>query len=153
VLPLQGDRLPIPYLITAANERSPEFSPDGAWIAYTSDPTGADEVYLRPYPGPGEATQVSIGGGREPLWSHDGRTIYYRGGGHVMSVSVSRQGREIRVGDPAPLFKDRYGGAYPWSGMRTYDLSNTGRFIMHRRPTTEAGTIRVTEHWLDGLQR
>ena len=153
VLPLQGDGIPVPYLVTAANERSPEFSPDGAWIAYTSDPAGADEVYLRPYPGPGEVIQVSIGGGREPLWSHDGRTIYYRGSGQVMAVPVSTEGTEIRVGDPAPLFKDRYGGAYPWSGMRTYDLSTTGRFIMHRRPTTEAGTIRVTEHWLDGLER
>jgi serine/threonine-protein kinase len=152
VLPMQGDRTAIPWLVTGANERSPEFSPDGAWIAYTSDPTGADEVYLRPYPGPGEATQVSIGGGREPLWSHDGRTLYYRGGGRVMSVSIGTEGKEIRVGDPAPLFEDRYGGAYPWSGMRTYDLSTTGRFIMHRRPTAEAGTIRVTEHWLDGLE-
>ena len=153
VLPMQGDRKPIPWLVTAANERAPEFSPDGAWIAYTSDPTGADEVYLRPYPGPGEAIQVSIGGGREPLWSHDGRTIYYRGGGHVMSVPVGRNGGEMRVGDPAPLFKDRYGGAYPWSGMRTYDLSATGRFIMHRRRTSEAGSIRVTEYWLEALNR
>ncbi|HEU4526022.1 MAG TPA: hypothetical protein VFR62_13425, partial [Gemmatimonadales bacterium] len=153
VLPMQGARTPVPWLVTAANEHSPEFSPDGAWIAYTSDPTGSDEVYLRPYPGPGEATQVSVGGGREPLWSRDGRTLYYRGSGSVMAVSVYREGGEIRVGDPAPLFKDRYSGAYPSSGIRTYDLSATGRFLMHRRPTAAAGTIRVTQHWLDKLER
>ena len=72
VLPLEGDREPTPFLVTPAGERAPMFSPYGRWLAYVSDESGRDEVYVRPYPGPGGRRQISPNGGTEPLWAPSG---------------------------------------------------------------------------------
>src|SRR5262249_51719405 len=63
---------------TRYHEGFPDWSPDGQWIAYTSDESGRDEVYLQPYPGPGSRIPVSRDGGTRPIWSHDGREIFFR---------------------------------------------------------------------------
>ncbi len=65
-------------MTTPADERLSAFSPDGRWIAYTSDETGTYEVFVRPYPGPGGRWQISSGGGVYPIWSPDGRRLFYR---------------------------------------------------------------------------
>lgn len=67
-----------PYLQTAADEHSPAVSPDGRWIAYTSNESAREEVYVRSFPSPGEKWQVSIDGRTEPKWSPDGRELFYR---------------------------------------------------------------------------
>jgi Tol biopolymer transport system component len=107
ILPLEGDPTPIPFLLTPYNERAPVFSPDGRWISYISDESGRDEVYIRPYPGPGAQTTVSTRGGVEPIWAPDGRRLFYRDANSMMVVSVeTRNG--ISVSKPTVLFEDRY---------------------------------------------
>jgi serine/threonine-protein kinase len=69
MLGLQGDRKPRPFLQTPANESGPIFSPDGRWVAYLSDETGRNEIYVRPFPGPGGKMQISTEGGTEPMWA------------------------------------------------------------------------------------
>ena len=77
VLPLTGDRKPVPFLTTPAAEDNPEFSPDGHWIAYSSNAANREDVYVRPFPGPGGQYQISRNGGTQPRWRADGRELFF----------------------------------------------------------------------------
>ena len=88
-MPMDGDRTPTPYLVTEFDELSPRFSPDGRWVVYVSSESGRDEVYVRPFPGPGGRTLISSEGGVEPLWARDGKRIVYRAGHAVIAATVS----------------------------------------------------------------
>ena len=105
---LPGDGQPQPFLATPFSERNPELSPDGRWLLYLSDESGRIEVYLQPYPGPGQRTKVSTAGGTEPSWSRDGREIFYRDGARrdLMVVSFNASA-EPSVGQPRLLFEAR----------------------------------------------
>ena len=72
-----ADSTAVVILDTPAEELNPSLSPDGRWLAYTSDESGETEVYVRPFPGPGGRSQVSTEGGRNPMWAHNGREIFY----------------------------------------------------------------------------
>ena len=76
-LPLDAQRKPFEVVRTDFNETMAQFSPDGKWIAYQSDKTGRDEIYLRPFPGPGPDTAVSIDGGAQVRWNANGRELLY----------------------------------------------------------------------------
>jgi serine/threonine protein kinase/Tol biopolymer transport system component len=108
LLPLEGDRTPRPLLQTRFNEFHPVVSPDGRWFAYTSDESGQWEVYVRSFPEAGPATRVSVDGGLEPLWSPDGRELYYRSfAGTEQAGRAARTAEEVMVvsidteGDPS----------------------------------------------------
>src|ERR1019366_3082333 len=88
VLSLKGERKIVPFLQTPANEEAPTFSPDGRWLTYQSSESGRLEVYVRPYPGPGEKLQISSEGGYEPVWARNGREIFYRNGNKMMAAAV-----------------------------------------------------------------
>ena len=79
VLPLFGDRKPFPLAQTAFNETGGVFSPDGRWIAYTSDEGGQPNVYVQPFPGAGGKYQVSRDAGSHPVWRADGKELFYLG--------------------------------------------------------------------------
>ena len=106
-VPVTGnDRQPIRVAQTPAEEKSGRFSPDGKWVAYVSDETGRDEVFVRPFPGPGPAVRVSTGGGENPFWRKDAKEIYYILGDQVLAALVkSSASGAFEVGIPAPLFK------------------------------------------------
>ena len=89
ILPLTGERTPTAFVKTRFNETAPRFSPDGRWIAYVSDEAGERDVYVRPFPGPGEAHRISTGGGSHPRWRRDGKELFYVVGQRVMAVPVS----------------------------------------------------------------
>jgi Tol biopolymer transport system component len=121
---------PVPFAATAANELSPSFSPDGKLIAYVSNETGRNEVYIRPYPPPGPVIVVSIDGGTEPVWSRAGDELYYRRGDSLMAVSV-RSARRLDVSPPREVLRSP---APPSAGGNpSYDVSPDGtRFLMLR---------------------
>jgi Tol biopolymer transport system component len=83
----QGE--PRPFLTSPFVEQAARFSPDGHWVAYESSESGTFAVYVRPFPGPGPVTQVSPDGGVEPVWSRDGRHLFYRNGARLVETSVS----------------------------------------------------------------
>ncbi|MGA9883918.1 MAG: protein kinase [Candidatus Acidiferrales bacterium] len=114
VLPLQGDRKPFPFLSTNFIEGDAHFSPDGHWVAYDSDESGHDEVYVRPFSpdssgtdasGAGAKWQVSYGGGDEPQWSADGKELYYvTPDWKVMEADVTTS-PTFQAGTPKLLFQ------------------------------------------------
>ena len=84
ILPMEGDEAsgwrpgePAPFLDKSYAERQPAFSTDGRWLAYTSDESGRNEIYVRPFPGPGGKWQISAGGGSFPTWSPNGKELFY----------------------------------------------------------------------------
>ena len=116
---------------TTFNELNGEISPDGRWVAYQSNESGQDEIYVRPFPDADRGRwQMSTGGGTRPLWARSGKELFYLGpSGAVMSVAVEG-GSTFRAGNPTRLFEGRYFAARICSG-RTYDVSPDGqRFLM-----------------------
>jgi Tol biopolymer transport system component len=124
-LAIGRDRTPRPYLRTPFNETAPRLSPDGRYVAYQSDETGQNEVYVRPFPEGGTTSPVSTEGGIEPVWAANGRQLFYRKGGKVMMVDV-QVGSTFTAGHPRVLFEEP-DYAFPFFG--TYDVSQDGRFL------------------------
>ena len=105
ILPLTGDKKPFVFLATPAAEDNPEFSPDGHWIAYSSNASGREEVYVRPFPGPGGQYQVSRSGGTQPQWRGDGRELFFLSlDGTLRAASVAAGPNGLEAETPQALF-------------------------------------------------
>ena len=148
-----------PLVQTTFNELNGEISPDGRWLAYQSDESGRDEIYVRPFPDADRGRwQISTGGGNRPLWARSGRELFYLAPGvAMMSVSVEG-GSTFRAGNPARLFEGRYSMPVTTSG-RTYDVSPDGqRFLMIKvgdgpDQTAAPPSIVVVQNWFEELKR
>jgi Tol biopolymer transport system component len=149
---LDGEGKPTPFLVTEFNEHSAMFSPDGRWLAYVSDESGEEEIYVRPYPGPGTKTMISTDGGREPVWSANGRELFYRNGGQVLSVRVETE-PEFSAGAPSVLFEGDY--YLEPGGGNCYDVTpDSQRFLMvQREPESPPTEITVVLNWIEELKR
>ncbi len=99
LLTIDGERKAKPYLQTPYTETAPKVSPDGRWLAFVSDESGRNEIYVAPVSGPVGRKQISIGGGSEPRWARSGREIFYRNGGKMMAVRV-QAGDTLSMGVP-----------------------------------------------------
>ena len=153
LLPMQGDRTPIPYISTPATEGAVRFSPDGRWLTYSSNWSGQFEVYVTPYRGPSVPPvrfQVSQGGGENAVWAHDGKTIYYRHGDKMMEVAFDDE-PEMRIGDPALLFEGEYRSA---DTRPMYDIGPEGEgFLMLTVPQESwPNRINVIFNWTELLK-
>jgi eukaryotic-like serine/threonine-protein kinase len=148
-----SDRKARPFLRTPSNERAPRFSPDGRWLAYVSDESGPYEIYVLPYPGPGEKWQISTDGGTEPVWNPNGRELFYRNGNKVMAVDVATQ-PSFSAGKPRMLFE---GGYVPAPGaLPNYDVTPDGqRFLMIKasQQGTSETQIIIVLNWLEELKQ
>jgi serine/threonine-protein kinase len=126
------DTAPVPLVATEFIERGPTLSPDGRWMAYSSNETGRDEIYVVPFPNAADAKwAVSTGGGTEPLWSRGGREIFYRNArGEIVAVRVETE-PTFSAGPTSVLFAATQ---YLASALhRQYDVTADGqRFIMLR---------------------
>jgi serine/threonine-protein kinase len=145
---------PRPFLVTPDTEAQPDLSPDGRWIAYTSDESGRFEVYARPFPGPGGKLQISADGGMEPVWSRDGRELFYRNGDRMMAVPV-RLGQQLHAGRPAALFTGGGFLALPFVEFRQYDVAPDGKgFVMIHLPDAQAAAVPIlVTNWFSELDR
>ncbi len=127
VLPLDGNRTPTPYLKRSFDDRAPSVSPDGRWVAYTSDESGRDEVYVGSLPQPDVVRQVSNNGGVEPRWSWDGTELFYREGAGFVNVSITTR-PTLAVGSRRRLLQ---GNQYPSSPNHAgYDVHPDGRLLV-----------------------
>jgi serine/threonine-protein kinase len=139
-----------PFVNSAFNERGPALSPDGRWLAYTSDASGADEVYVRPFPGPGGLIQVSVAGGAEPVWSRSGQELFYRGDAKVVAVSLATTPTP-RVVSRQTLFSD---APYFFNGNHAqYDVLPGDSLFVFVRAGGEAVQTVLVANWLQELTR
>ncbi|HSH75792.1 MAG TPA: hypothetical protein VLA09_08925, partial [Longimicrobiales bacterium] len=101
-----SDEAPVPIFASAYRELNPAVSPDGRWIAYASDETGRYEIYVRPFPDvTGGRWQVSINGGRSPVWAHSGRELFFQSPTQQMMVAQIAAGADFDAGTPTVLFE------------------------------------------------
>jgi hypothetical protein len=152
MLPVGGD--PVPFLVTASNERAPRLSPNGKWLAYISDQPGEDRIFVQAFPEGGERHPVSTGPGTEAVWSRDGRELFYRNGNEMWVVEVETGGPEFRLGNQRLLFEQPYTHAFNAQGSPNYDVSLDGQqFLMVQ--TGAAGTAELTLvlNWTEELTR
>jgi serine/threonine-protein kinase len=146
---LPGDSVGRPYLADSWDERHGAISPDGRWAAYTSNETGTREVYVRAFPNPAGRWQVSQGGGTEPVWAPDGRTVYYRRGDDLLAARVQAEPSFAVLGEEV-LFTGRYDGNRFYAD---YDVHPDGdRFVMIREPNRTYGGMTVVVNWFDELR-
>jgi len=143
-----ADAKPQPFLDSQFVKASPQFSPDGRWVAYQSNETGHNEVYVVPYPGPGGKVPVSNEGGTEPRWVRNGRELFYRNGDKMMAVDIQTS-PAFRVGVPKSLFELHYGAAY--------DVSPDGKRFLMLKPAAGqnvgSGQLHVVVNWFEELRR
>jgi serine/threonine-protein kinase len=135
-----------------ADMYAPVLSPDSRWLAYTSEESGHAEVYVRPFPEVASARwQVSVGGGREPLWSRDGRELFYRTDrGELMAVAVTTT-PGFASQNPVVLFTDM--AALTGVFRRNYDVAQDGRFLMVRAASGASGELNVIFNWFTEIER
>jgi eukaryotic-like serine/threonine-protein kinase len=148
LLPRDGSSPPAGLLTTPADEVAPTVSRDGRWMAYVSNESGRAEVYVRAFPGMGGRYQVSLAGGAEPVWSRDGRELFYRNGGALYSAAV-RAGGGFEIASRTRLFVEP---EYAFDlTHRYYDVTPDGRFVMIR--DLEGGSrLNVTLNWFQNVR-
>ena len=160
LLPLMGERQPQLLLQTKFRETNWEISPDGNWMAYQSNKSGQEEVWVRTFPDVRKVeTLVSTSGGRMPLWAPNGKELFYESMGTLMRVPLMTTGATIKAGTPVKLLGGEYFyGAAGQDGNRTYDVSPDGnRFLMIKKiggvdePRTPARFILV-QNWFEELK-
>jgi hypothetical protein len=149
ILPLQGERKPMPFLKSKFMESTGRFSPDGRWVVYCSDESGRAEVYVQPWPGPGPKIQISSEGGVDPIWSRNGTELYYRSGGKMMVVAVSTT-PTMKASRPQVLWEGVYSEGMssscgmPGTTSANYDVTADGqRFLMVKDQDEGATTARM----------
>jgi eukaryotic-like serine/threonine-protein kinase len=151
------DTAPRPLLATEFDEMAVVISPDSRWMAYQSDETGRTEVFVRPFPDVHAGKkQVSSGGGFAPLWSRDGKELFYLSSANTMMAARVTPGDPLDIGVPEVLFPVRpelLGAEYlyytPW------DVAADGRFIMARLVSGDlnsGGSLVVVENWFTELK-
>jgi serine/threonine protein kinase len=153
-IPIHEKREPNAILRTPSDEgfAGAALSPDGRWLAYSSNATGETEIWVQPYPGPGAPIRVSPHGGVDPLWSRDGRNLYYLENKKLMAVAVE-SGPAFNFKPPAFLFEiPELGQRYP---NQSYDVAPDGRFLMIKNVSTRASAppITVILNWTAGLPK
>lgn len=149
VMPLEGDRTPVPLVRTPFVERDAQFSPDGAWIAYQSNESGRYEVYVQPFARSGDRERISPDGGVQVRWRADGRELFYLTlDGELMAVpmTVGADG-SLRPGAPVPLFRAPVGGVQGVS-MHSYIVSPDGqRFLVDALLEQQPSPISLILNW------
>ena len=156
ILPLVGDRKRFPFLQSDFNKGAPSFSPDGRWIAYISDESGARQVYVASFPDPSTRLQVSDQGGLTPVWRSDGKQLFYASlGGQLESVGVSSKGSTLQLESPERLFRAFESGSILFGGplglgigTLPFDISRDGqRFLIASSGNAGPMPITVVVNW------
>jgi serine/threonine-protein kinase len=155
VLPLNGARTPTLFLESRFSLSHPEVSPDGRWMAYVSNESGTHEVFVQPYPGPGEKVRISTAGGTEPVWNPNGRELLYRNDGKVFSVAITSTS-PLRADSPKLALETKPGEYDSTSPIRSWSVSADGRrFLLPKFEyrDTPVTAFNIVLNWTEELTR
>jgi serine/threonine protein kinase len=162
MLSIEGNHSRKTLLQEAKVENQPQISPNGRWMAYNSDESGKTEIYVRTFPDVNKGRwQVSTSGGDSPLWSPDGRELFYLNGDAAMAVSLKTDPNFEIVGTPNALFRDTFVGSLPNNGT-PWDISPDGkRFLMIKPPVWTGAAaaapgprkINIILNWFEELKQ
>jgi Tol biopolymer transport system component len=151
VLPVAEGAEPYPFIQAPLRQEYGRISPDGRWVAYRSTESGRDEIYVVPFPGPGDKVQLSTSGGVYPRWRRDGKEIFYIGTNNkVVAAAVDGSARQFTVATETPLFD-----VGPLRGDWPYDVSADGqRFLVNRTIVqSSSAPLTVVVNWTAGLRK
>jgi len=141
-----------PFLATQFSEAVPQISPNGRWLAYESDESGRFEVYVRPFPGGGGRIPVSTAGGLEPVWSRDGRELFYIDPDDRLVATRVESGETFRVGERTPLF--RVAEFRRRVVDANYDVFPDGKsFVMVGATRGASRQLMVVQHWAEEVRQ
>jgi eukaryotic-like serine/threonine-protein kinase len=150
-IPMDSQRKPFVVVQTSANEDQGQFSPDGHWVAYTSNESGLSEIYVIPFPPSpsGGRWLVSKGGGVMPRWRRDGRELFYISpDSKMMAVDVTTRA-VFNSGNPHPLFQTDIVDTGIRTGPMSWDIAPDGRFLIVSETPTNA-SVTVVLNWRAG---
>lgn len=142
VLPQFDGRKPYAYLATKFAEGQPRPSPDGRWLAYSSNESGEREVYVGSFPEPGEKWRISTGGGGTPVWSRDGKELYYQSSNNEMMAVDVKSGASFEYGVPKALFQAEFR-----RGNKNFQVSRDGRFLVDVMLKDQEVPVKVILNW------
>jgi serine/threonine-protein kinase len=147
--PLVGDTTPVPLLVGTHDEKEPRASPDSRWLAYVSNESGREEVYIRSMTPGGGRVPVSAGGGGEPLWAASGLALYYRVGSEVLEATIATT-PSLRVTGRRVLFSGPYASDvfHP-----NYDVAPDGKSFLMVRPVDQSRGLVMVVNWASELRR
>ena len=142
-----AEDLPLrPIVRTSSHDHMPDISSDDRWIAYVSDRTGRHEVYVEPFLQEGQRVRVSLDGGIDPVWSKDGRELYFRDGEAIMAAAV-QSGPTLAFSEPELLFKSEI----DMTQTRNWDVSADGRFVLVESDPATMREFQVVLNWFSTL--
>ncbi len=145
-LAVQDDDKPRPFIQTPFDEYGGAVSPDGRWIAYVSNDSGRDEVYVQSFPTPARKWTISIGGGKSPVWGVGGNELFYRNGDKMMFVAVT-------IRPTFSAMSPRVAFDLP-PRVSQYDVARDGRFLMiQNQGQGSVDTLNVIVNWFEELKR
>lgn len=143
VLPLFGDRTPVPFLQSEFSEGQSQISPNGRWVAYTSYETGRMEVYVRPFPTGDGKWQLSSTGGADPRWRRDGKELFYIATNRTLMAVAVEATSVFKSGVPQPLFDTQVN--HLWDDARNhYDVSTDGNSFLLATPVETFSSLPFT---------
>jgi Tol biopolymer transport system component len=161
VLPLSGERKPFVFLATPFAEKEGRFAPvrrgvSSRWLAYTSDETGTDEIYVQSFPTPGTREQISTNGGRQARWRQDGKELFYLApDGTIMAVTVDITTSGFRAEAPRSLCKPSLAAPVTSLASSRFEVSADGQRFLIMAPSGGSGEqgLNVFVNWNVGMKQ
>jgi Tol biopolymer transport system component len=157
LLPLEGDRTPVPLVTTPFAESHGQISPDGRWLAYSSNESGRAEVYVESLPRGAGKWPVSIGGGGFPRWRRDSRELFFLGpadSGGMKSVAIIPRGTMLEVGTPVDVFPYNFTVVTHSTPYQPFDVSGDEQWLLPSLPSEDmTSSVVVVLNWTSGLGR
>jgi serine/threonine protein kinase/Tol biopolymer transport system component len=155
ILPMTGQSKPHPFVHGQSAEMEGQFSPDGHWVAYSSNESGRWQVYVAPFPGPGGKYQISTDGGQQPRWRRDGKELFFLSRDKKLMAVPVKVGTTLEFGAPTVLFQTRAREPLSAEEIFSYDVSANGqRFLVDvNSEESNPATVNIVLNWTSELQK
>ena len=154
LFPLFGQKQPSPFVVNSSSQLQLRLSPDGRWLAYTSNESGRWEIYVQPFPAAGTKSVVSAAGGSEARWRADGRELFFVAPDNTLMSAAVLPGPTWQNAEPRPLFKVALNGGESMLFRSRYQITADGnRFLMDTADDSKTPHVTLVVNWLAAFER